>query len=205
MPENRLLRQNVSRETLEKLKAFEALVQKWTQQINLISKSSYADVWTRHIEDSAQLVGMVSAPAKWVDLGSGGGFPGLVVAILLNGLGARTRTTLIESDGRKSAFLRVAARELDLQVSVNANRIEKVDPLGAGVVSARALAPLEDLMPHVSRHIGQGGVALLMKGESWQNELSIAQEKWSFSCEAFESQSNPKAAVLKIADIAMKR
>ena len=138
---------NVSRETYDALKAYQRLLEKWTTRINLISKSTHDDVWVRHICDSAQVMALASPHARhWVDIGSGGGLPGLVVAILAKAFNPQLRVTLIESDQRKAVFVRTVVRELQLNATVQAKRIEAVGPLKADVISARALADLNDLL-----------------------------------------------------------
>lgn len=193
---------DVSRETLVKLELFASLVEKWTPKINLISKSSVPVIWDRHVTDSAQLFGLTTKQGLWVDLGSGGGFPGIVIAILAAQEKARWRVTLVESDQRKSAFLRTAVRELDLAASVVSDRIENIEPLHADVVSARALADLGVLIGFAERHLKADGTALFPKGQSWQKEHDDAQRQWSYTCEPIRSETNPSAAVLKIKDIA---
>ncbi|MCX7558250.1 16S rRNA (guanine(527)-N(7))-methyltransferase RsmG [Sulfitobacter sp. F26204] len=193
---------NVSRETLQELEAFAMLVEKWTAKINLVSKQSLADLWDRHILDSAQLFELAPQAGHWVDLGSGGGFPAIVVALLSKGAGADQQFTLVESDQRKATFLRTAIRELGLRATVISERIEKVEPLAADVLTARALAGLSTLCDFADRHLDPEGVALFLKGGQWQQEDKSAREMWSYSCEAVKSKSHPDAAILKIKDIA---
>lgn len=163
----------VSRETEGKLRAFSQLITQWTARINLISKATEDDVWHRHIVDSAQLFPHIPAEAaRVVDLGSGAGLPGLVIAMLAAELRPGLSVTLIESDLRKATFLRTAARELGLNVFVLSRRIEQTDPLGADVITSRALAPLVRLLPLAARHLAPGGSCLFLKGASWRDELS---------------------------------
>lgn len=192
---------DVSRETLERLEVYVDLVRKWNPKINLVSKPSLDDIWQRHIADSVQLNNLAPSGDTWVDLGSGGGFPGIVLAIL--GLEAATdrEFTLIESDHRKSTFLRTAIRELELKAQVLSQRIEEVPPLKADVLSARALADLDTLLGFASRHLHPAGTALFPKGETWEKEEHAAREQWSYSCEVIKSKTNPDAAILKIKDI----
>ncbi len=192
---------DVSRETLGKLEAFAELVQKWTAKINLVSKASVEQVWERHILDSAQIYDLAPAKGHWVDLGSGGGFPGIVVAILSQGAATDHKFTLVESDQRKAVFLRTAIRELNLDATVLSERIESIAPLEADVLSARALADLSDLFSFASLHLASDGLALFPKGEKWQKEIVSARELWSCQIDAIKSRSNPKAAILKIKDI----
>ncbi|WP_299877274.1 16S rRNA (guanine(527)-N(7))-methyltransferase RsmG [uncultured Sulfitobacter sp.] len=192
---------NVSRETLERLEAFVKLVEKWTVKINLISKASIPHIWDRHIRDSVQIFDIAPACAHWLDLGSGGGFPGIVVAIIAVEQSPDTKFTLVESDQRKSAFLRGAIRELSLNGVVRSERIEALAPQNADVISARALSDLDALMGFASRHMAPTGTAIFPKGENWQKEHAAAQERWSYRCEAITSITNPAAAVLRIEDI----
>ena len=131
---------DVSRETVQTLLDFEMLVRKWTTAINLVSKSTVSEIWQRHISDSAQIFQYLPAGAKnWLDLGSGGGFPGIVVSILARELAPGLRVTLVESDRRKATFLRQAAQQFGLDVVVLDKRIESIPPQAADVLSARAL------------------------------------------------------------------
>ncbi len=192
---------DVSRETFEKLEAFAALVKKWTPKINLISKSSLPDLWDRHIVDSVQLYQMVPHDGKWVDIGSGGGFPGIIIAILREMAGVSGGVTLVESDQRKCAFLRTAIRELDLNANVISERIEDIPPLNADIISARALANINTLLGFAERHLKPEGIAIFPKGETWRKEHEDALHLWSYSYEAISSTTNPAAAILKIKDI----
>lgn len=192
---------NVSRETLEKLQGFAALVEKWTAKINLISRSSVPDLWQRHIIDSVQIFELAPSSGHWVDIGSGGGFPGIVIAILTQNTATPHRVTLIESDQRKCAFLRAAIRELGLNAKVLSERIEKTEPQNADVLSARALADLDTLLQFSERHLALDGSALLPKGAQWQEEDAVARKRWSYDCEAIKSKTNPAAAILKIKEI----
>lgn len=170
---DKVVGQAVSRETEGKLRAFSQLVMQWTSRINLISKATEDDIWHRHIIDSAQIFPHIPADASRVaDLGSGAGLPGLVIATLAAELRPSISVTLIESDLRKATFLRTAARELGLSISVISQRIEQTDPLGADLITSRALAPLVRLMPLAARHLAPGGSCLFLKGASWRDELA---------------------------------
>ncbi|AUH33242.1 16S rRNA (guanine(527)-N(7))-methyltransferase RsmG [Paracoccus tegillarcae] len=191
----------VSRETSERLAAYQALVKKWNPRINLIARSTLDQIYDRHIRDSAQLVDMVGLNSgAWADIGSGGGFPGLVAAILR--ANQPISFSLIESDQRKATFLRACARELALpNVQVHAARIEALKPAAADIVSARALAPLPDLMSYVHRHMKPDGAAWLLKGESWQSEVQDAKVDWRFDFDAHPSQTHDGAAILRITNL----
>ena len=192
---------NVSRETFSKLEAFADLVRKWNPKINLVSKNSLDDLWQRHILDSVQVFELAEGEGHWVDLGSGGGFPGIVVAIL-NQEAQTFQVTMVESDQRKCAFLRTAIRELSLTALVKTERIEQLDGLEADILSARALADLTQLLDFTELHLNPDGIVLFPKGQNWQSEDSDAKKVWTYALEAIESKTNPAAAILKIKNIA---
>lgn len=197
-----LVRHDVSRETLERLRIYEALLRKWNPAINLVSKSTLDQVWSRHFLDSAQIFDLADPSARtWADLGSGGGFPGLVVAILAAGRGRELGMTLVESDTRKAAFLMTVAREAGLTVAVKSERIEALSPLGADILSARALAPLVKLLEFSERHLRPGGQALFPKGANHAEELRQALETWSFSYDTIPSATDPDAVVYSLREI----
>jgi 16S rRNA (guanine527-N7)-methyltransferase len=187
---------DVSRETIEKLDHFASETLRWTPAINLISKASMDQIWQRHILDSAQLFPLGDLAAKWVDMGSGGGFPGIVMAIM----GAQDMV-LIESDKRKATFLQQVARHLSLQVTVISQRVDNLPPQGANTVSARALASLTQLLGHATPHLTPAGRAVFPKGRGADVELAAAQEKWQFDYSAIPSKTDPDAAILVIENI----
>ncbi|MDE4275328.1 16S rRNA (guanine(527)-N(7))-methyltransferase RsmG [Phaeobacter gallaeciensis] len=197
-----LERLNVSRETLDRLKIFEQVLLKWNPKINLVSRNSLDDLWTRHIIDSVQVFRCVSPPNHWVDMGSGGGLPGVIVAIMAAEESPDTKVTLIESDQRKSAFLRTAARECGAKLTVISKRIEQADPQNADVLSARALADLSLLLEFSERHLSPTGTALFPKGANWKKEVDNARQRWRFDFEPITSLTEPDAVVLKIEGVA---
>ncbi|MEI4234304.1 16S rRNA (guanine(527)-N(7))-methyltransferase RsmG [Roseovarius sp. D22-M7] len=193
---------NVSRETVERLEIYAELLRKWNSKINLVAPSTIEDLWTRHFADSAQLLKL--APARlghWADLGTGGGFPGLIIALLLHEQSGSHRMTLVESDGRKSAFLRTVLRETGVKADVITDRIENVPPLAAAVVSARALAPLTKLLEYADRHLGQGGLALLQKGQAWEKELRDASSEWHFNYHVDKSVVQENSVILSVTGV----
>lgn len=194
--------QNVSRETLQRLKDYEALVRHWTPAINLISKASIPMIWDRHILDSAQVFPLCPPSAQsWMDVGSGAGFPGLVVAILAKDSKPELKVTLVEADARKATFLRHAAGRLGLSVDVITDRIESLSPEKADVISARALAPLVSLLSIANQHLAHGGLAIFPKGARYAEEVAAAREGWVFDLESRTSLSEPDAAILIIRNI----
>ncbi|MBA3908621.1 MAG: 16S rRNA (guanine(527)-N(7))-methyltransferase RsmG [Rhodobacter sp.] len=193
---------DVSRETSAALEALAALVWRWNPAVNLVSKASLPHLHERHIVDSAQLYNFRPQLARhWVDLGSGGGFPGLVIAILARERDADLKVTLVESDGRKATFLRQAAQELGLRVMVINDRIESIPALGADVLSARALAPLSGLLEYAELHLHPDGVAIFPKGGRYAEELEEARNTWDFEVDIHPSLSEQGSAVLVIRDI----
>ena len=190
---------DVSRETIVDLKTFADLTAKWTTKINLISRHTVDDIWDRHIVDSLQLYDHAPETyGKWVDLGSGGGFPGIVMAILAKTKQPKADFVLIESDQRKATFLRTAARELNLTVNVIPQRIDDTPSQEADIVSARALAPLSTLLEMTHRHLKPDGLAILPKGKQAAQEIAEAQESWRFDLEDHASFTDPEARILAI-------
>ncbi len=191
---------NVSRETEGKLRQLAALLEKWNPAINLVAKSTVASAWDRHILDSAQLY--PSKPfSKWVDLGIGGGFPGLVVAVLAAELNPEARFVMVEVDQRKATFLREAARALSVSPEIVVARIETLSPLDADILSARALAPLVALCGYASQHLSAGGEALFPKGAGWRAEVEEARKFWAFALDVVPSRTETQAVVLKVKEI----
>lgn len=191
--------EDVSRETLARLELLLELVRKWNPAINLVARSTLDDGWSRHVRDSAQVLALApDTPRQWVDFGSGGGFPGLVVAILLAERAPPCRVTLVESDRRKATFLREAARAIGVSVDVLTERAETLGPLQADVVSARALAPLSELCALAWRHLAPNGRAIFLKGRDHQVERDAAKRIWAFTSTARQSITDPTAAVVAL-------
>ena len=192
----------VSRETFLKLKEYEKLLIKWNSKINLVSKSTIRDFWNRHILDSVQVFCSIGEKTgKWADFGSGGGFPGLVLAILSDEFEVSNNLCLIEADVRKSVFLRTVCRELGLVVDVFNNRVEEISPMLADVVSARALAPLKTLCFYAESHLNESGIAVFAKGENWESELLEAQKNWIFEYDVVTSKLHQGSVILVLRGI----
>ncbi|SMX47093.1 16S rRNA (guanine(527)-N(7))-methyltransferase RsmG [Actibacterium lipolyticum] len=203
MSEANSLGLDVSRETLERLQTYEALLKKWNPAINLVSKTTLNDAWSRHFKDSAQIFELAPTDAKhWVDLGSGGGFPGMVIAIIAAEKAPDMKVTLVESDQRKATFLRTVARETGVTTEVIAKRIEETDPQGADVVSARALTSLAGLFEFAERHLSPKGTAIFLKGATHQQEISDALAKWRFDVQKSVSRTDPNAVILTVGGLA---
>jgi len=189
---------DVSRETIDRLQAHLDLVVKWTKQINLIAPMSSQDAWHRHVLDSAQIYQYAPDFIHWIDLGSGGGFPGVVCAIIAKERNPSARFTCLESDLRKATFLRTAARELDLNLVVMTDRIQVASPQSADIVSARALSPLPKLLALVDRHLSPTGTAILMKGQNHAEEIADASAKWTYTLESFPSMTDKRSRILAL-------
>lgn len=194
---------NVSRETMERFDAYLAILTKWNNRINLVSKSTLATAWQRHFSDSLQLWPLrPDFAAQWIDLGSGAGFPGLVMAIMAKDVRIPLKTTLIESDQRKSAFLHAAALACDVSVTVLSERIEAVPPRNADILSARALAPLDILLGYAEKHRDPSGICLFPKGETVHKEIEDALRRWQFEYRIHSSRTDPRAAIVEIGALA---
>lgn len=191
--------QSVSRETFSLLCDLEAEVKRWNPTVNLVSRNSLADFWSRHIEDSAQVFAHCPEQAnRWVDFGSGGGFPGLVIAILAQELRPALKVFLVESDQRKGVFLRQTVQKLGLATDLIASRIESLLPLEADVISARALASLDQVLALARPHLRLGGVCLLQKGARYRDEVVEARKSCDFDLDVSPSLSQQDAALLII-------
>jgi 16S rRNA (guanine527-N7)-methyltransferase len=190
---------DASRETIDRLVEFEQLVLKWNKAVNLISRASAPEIWERHILDSAQIAWHAGwTHYSWTDIGSGGGFPALVLAVMAKQHRPDATYTVLESDGRKAAFLRQASQALGLNVCVLCQRSEDTPGLGADVLTARAVAPLEHLLGHSARHLSAGGRAFFPKGATYRDEMEAAGKTWRFNCTAHVSKTDPKAAILEV-------
>ncbi|WLR97086.1 16S rRNA (guanine(527)-N(7))-methyltransferase RsmG [Shinella sumterensis] len=201
----RLLRDlDVSRETEERLTIFVALFQKWAKAINLVAPSTLLEVWNRHIVDSAQIYALRPGARVWADLGSGGGFPGIVTGILLAGIGDGW-VHLVESNNKKAAFLRTAILETGARASVHAIRIEQAPAVieRCDAISARALADLDLLLefglPWAERNPDL--TFFLHKGRDYQREVDKALGRWRFDLVKHASVVEPDSVVLEIAKL----
>ena len=190
----------VSRETEDRLAAFVDLLDRWRRKINLIADSTFPSVWTRHIADSAQLIALAPDARRWLDMGSGAGFPGLVIAIQLADVpGAMVHC--IESDGRKCAFLREAARATGAAAEIHPMRVEAIAPESLGAVdavTARAFAPLPLTLKLAKPWMERGAIAVFPRGESARDQIATLPEAWAHAIETLPSVVNPKAAILRI-------
>jgi 16S rRNA (guanine(527)-N(7))-methyltransferase RsmG len=188
----------VPRETAESLRAFVDLLLQWNRRINLVGARSAEDVWRRHVVDSLQLVPLLPPePTTLLDIGSGAGFPGLVLAAATG-----WRTRLVESDKRKAAFLAHACGRLGLkEATVHAERIEDAELPKTRLLTARALAPLPELLRHAHHLLAPGGVALFPKGRAAEEELTKASRDWMMLVERFPSRTDPASTIFRISEI----
>ena len=189
---------SVSHETLARLEAYAELLTRWSARINLIGRDTIADLWRRHILDSAQLRAFVPDRARnMIDLGSGAGLPGLVLAIL-----GAPGVELVEADSRKCAFLREAARITEAPVTLRPCRIEAVSPHPVDFVTARACAPLDRLLGLAEPFLAPDSECLFLKGERVGEELTLARKRWTMTPSLHQSRSDPRGVVLRLQQVA---
>jgi 16S rRNA (guanine527-N7)-methyltransferase len=182
----------------EELSLYERLLRKWQSKINLVADSTLAKVWTRHFADSAQILDAVPNIFEWVDLGSGAGFPGMVLAICLKGR-PDAQVHLIESDQRKAAFLRAVSRETGAPATIHLGRIETELPKlqgKIGGVTARGVAPLPQLLAWSKDLLLKNAIGVFLKGEDWRNELTLSQSTSNFEFRSIPSRINPKGRLI---------
>ena len=187
----------VSRETRQRLEAYAALLVAWSARINLVGRATLDDLWRRHFLDSAQLLPLIPPGAgSLIDLGSGAGFPGLVLAIL-----GAPGVELVEADSRKAAFLREAARITGVAVTIRGCRIEAVPPHEVDIVTARGCAPLDRLLALGERFIGRQTVCLFPKGARAEEELTAIGKAWTMSVSRHPSRADPAGSVLLLQQV----
>lgn len=191
-------RADVSREIMERLEGLVAHIDAWRGKMNLVGPREFDRIWTRHVDDSLQLLDHLESPEEILDLGSGGGFPGLVLAAACP---PPVRVTLAESVGKKCVFLQSAIDTLGLPARVIHARIEAIDPFPADLVTARAFAPLPKLLDYAGRWLENGAVGLFHKGKSWQEELTAANRHWAFRHDVFASRTDPAAVILRLSEV----
>lgn len=190
---------DVSRGTLRRLEIYADLLRRWNAKINLISRADETALWRRHFADFMQLFALAGDGSDhWVDLGSGAGFPGLVLAANAFDRAGDTRFTLVESDQRKAVFLAEAARAMSIRVAIHASRIEALTPLRADVLTARALAPLTVLLDYQRKHAKPDGIALFPKGRTVHKEIEDAALKWRFVHRLHPSVTDDRSAIVEV-------
>ena len=197
-PEEFAAQTGVSRETLSRLKAYADVLADWNARHNLVSKNSLADLWRRHFWDSAQLAPLVPAETQTLaDLGSGAGFPGLVLAAMRPELAV----TLYEATAKKCAFLTAAAERMDLHVTIENARMEDLPRQAFDVVTARACAPLPRLLEYAHNFMGPNSVCLFLKGQNVGSELTEATRYWNMKASQAPSQTDPSGAIVTVREL----
>jgi len=193
---------NVSRETLNSFCEYENLLCKWNKKINLVSRKTLVDIWDRHFLDSAQIINHVDASEKrWVDVGAGAGFPGLVVALLLRERKIDCDIVLVEKNAKKVFFLNEVIRKLNLNVKVVNNRIDCIDPLNADILTARAFSELKELIELAHRHRKERGICLFLKGENYRSELDKTLNYWFIDYDVFDSLGKSCGKIIRVRKI----
>lgn len=194
----------VPRETIHRLTRYGELLNHWQKSINLVSASTLPELWSRHFADSAQLSNLAPDAKTWLDLGSGAGFPGLVVAILQTGK-PDFRMHLVESNQKKCAFLAEVVRTVKAPVDIHAMRIEalaeKDQILRPDVVSARALAPLPRLFELANPFFGEGTQGLFLKGRETEAEIEAARPGWAFDARLHPSLTAKDANLVEVTSL----
>lgn len=192
---------NVSRETIEHLELYAGMLIEWNAIHNLVSKNSLPYLWQRHILDSAQLARYVPDTAlSLVDLGSGAGFPGLVLSEMLRERPG-FRTVLFEATGKKCRFLEAVAERLGLEIEVRNARVETAQPEKFDVITARALAPLDELFAYTQRFFGDKSVALFNKAQNIGVELTNTHKSWKMNSYQHPSISDPRGIILEVREL----
>jgi 16S rRNA (guanine527-N7)-methyltransferase len=191
---------DVSRETLDRLDRVIATLDVWRQKSNLIGPKEWPQIWTRHVGDSWQLLDHIPQTARVVDLGSGAGFPGLIIAAAR----PEGHVTMVESVGKKCAFLRAAIDAAGLPASVHQGRVEAAPPISAEFVTARAFAPMPELLDYAAPWLRKGAIGVFPKGERWKEELTAARQRWNFAYEAIPSRSGGSGVILIVREVSRR-
>ena len=193
---------NVSRETLNGFYEYETLLSKWNEKINLVSKNTLVDIWERHFLDSGQIIKHVEVSGKrWVDVGSGAGFPGLVVALLLRDRKIDCDLVVVEKNPKKVFFLNEVIRKLNLSVEVVNDNIDNLEPLNADILTARAFSELNNLIEIAFRHRKKEGICLFLKGENYRFELDKTLNYWFFDYDIVDSLSSSSGKIIRVKKI----
>ena len=205
----RVVLPDVSRETFERLLAFEALFRDWNSRINLASAASVEHLWQRHIGDSAQIAAFAPMSGTWLDVGSGGGFPGIVLAILMTNHvkdGGAGHVHLVESIGKKAMFLNAALQETGGSGTVHAMRIESAAQLKLApqIVTARAVAALPKLLKLTSPWLKAGAKGLFHKGRRHREEIAAARGAWRFDLVEHQSRTDEDSVILEISNVSQR-
>ena len=193
---------NVSRETLNDFYEYETLLSKWNEKINLVSKNTLVDIWERHFLDSGQIIKHIEVSGKrWVDVGSGAGFPGLVVALLLRDRKIDCDLVLVEKNPKKGFFLNEVIRKLNLSVEVVNDNIYTLEPLNADILTARAFSELKNLIEIAFHHRKKDGICLFLKGDNYRIELDKTLNSWFFDYDIVDSLSSSSGKIIRVKKI----
>ena len=205
LDEFRFVSGSVSRETFDRLVAFEAVFRRWAARINLVAPSTLPDLWARHILDSAQLAQIKPAALRWVDIGSGGGFPGAVIALLLKER-QRASIDLVESNRKKAAFLQTAMAQFDApaRVHASASRMVYATVRKPEIVTARALAPLGSLLALAEPWLTGGATGLFHKGREYPSEIRESADAWKYDLVEHKSLIDPDSVILEVSNLARR-
>lgn len=196
---------NVSRETIDELRAYEASLKEWQSKLNLVSRASLETAWERHFLDSMQLYHLIPKNAKIMyDFGSGAGFPGMVLAIMLKNRTPYLNINLVESIKKKTAYLNEVKRITNTGVNIINDRIENIRPQIADVITSRALASLDKLFGYTERFFGKNTKCIFPKGRSYEEEIKEAQKHWKFNVEVLPNEQSDEGVILVITNISKK-
>ncbi len=193
---------NVSRETIEKFEIYEAHLKKWAPKINLISLSTIDDIWSRHFNNSAQIIKKFdNMPRSIIDFGTGAGFPGLVIAAFIAQEINDYKITLVDENHKRISFLRETARAMDLRIEILHSKVEALVPQKYEILTARAFAPLDKLLDLSHTYAQEGARLLFPKGKDVRNEIEIAQRKWNFNFEIEVFDKTTGSCILEISEL----
>ena len=202
----KIIEKYVSRETMDKLKAYEQLLCEWQNKFNLVSKASLQDAWNRHFLDSIQLFEYIPSNSKIMfDFGSGAGFPGMVLAIIAAEKMPQLKINLVESIKKKTLYLNAVKEMFDVNVNIINDRIENISRTCADVITSRAMCNLNDLLKYSNRLSNKKTTLIFPKGKSYKDELSLAQKFWNFDCKVVENKINKDGVILVINNLSNKR
>ena len=196
------MRDSVSRETIPALDRYLSELRRWSPKINLVAAADLPHLIDRHVPDGLVIGAQLKSDHRYADVGSGGGFPGIVATMTREP--TSRRTTLIESDSRKSAFLRHVVREIDLPADVVTDRIERLQSLEMDAISARALADISTLLEWLRPHLAPDGMLLLPKGRNWKSEVDLVGARWSFDLDVLPVDQAEGSVVLKLRNVARR-
>ena len=199
---NTIEKYNVSRETYELLKRYEASLSEWQQKMNLVSRNSLIDAWKRHFLDSMQLFSLLPQGAKVVyDFGSGAGFPGMVLAVMAKEKTPYLKFKLVESIKKKTLYLNEVNKITEANAVIINDRIENIPPQSFDVITSRAMASLKDLLNYTKKFFGKNTVCIFPKGKSYAEEIAEAEKFWKFDCKIVPSEMSSEGVILIITNL----